>query len=57
MEEGAYDEIMNALAFYFSDGELMPSAESIYEIIAQELDPIGTIANALDDYRSANKAA
>lgn len=48
----AYDEIMNALAFYFGDGEgLNPSEESIREIISQEHDPIETIANALEDYR------
>ncbi|QNQ52587.1 hypothetical protein [Serratia liquefaciens] len=47
----AYDEIMNALAFYFGDGVLTPSEKSIYEIIGQEHDPIETIANALEDYR------
>ncbi|EPN1620215.1 hypothetical protein ACTV1I_002537 [Cronobacter dublinensis] len=57
MEETAYEEIMNALAFYFSDGSLTPSEESIKEIISQEHDPIETIANAIDDYRSSNKAA
>lgn len=50
----AYDEIMNALAFYFGDGEgLKPSEESIREIISQEHDPIETIAKALDDYRAS----
>ncbi|MEX3036423.1 hypothetical protein AB4K08_00950 [Serratia fonticola] len=49
----AYEEIMNALAWYFSDGELMPSEESISEIISQEHDPIATIATALDDYRAS----
>ncbi|MGQ5784972.1 hypothetical protein ACUNHY_14160 [Serratia sp. IR-2025] len=47
----AHEEIMKALAWYFGDGELTPSEESIYEIIGQEHDPIQTIANALDDYR------
>ncbi|MFZ5275673.1 hypothetical protein ACOY8D_02450 [Enterobacter roggenkampii] len=48
----AYDEIMNALAFYFGDGGgINPSEESILEIISQEHDPIETIANALEDYR------
>lgn len=48
----AYDEIMNALAFYFGDGGgLYPSEESIREIISQEHDPIETIAKALEDYR------
>jgi hypothetical protein len=47
----AYEEIMKALAWYFGDGELMPSEESIYEIIGQEHDPIQLIANALEDYR------
>ena len=50
----AYEEIMNALAFYFGDGEgLNPSEESIREIISQEHDPIETIAKALDDYRAS----
>ena len=50
----AYEEIMNALAFFFGDGEgLNPSEESIYEIISQEHDPIETIAAALDDYRAS----
>lgn len=48
-----YDEIMNALAFYFGDGELTPSEESIREIISQEYDPIATISTALDDYRAS----
>lgn len=48
----AYEEIMNALAFYFGDGGgLYPSEESIREIISQEHDPIETIAKALEDYR------
>lgn len=47
----AYEEIMKALAWYFGDGELTPSEESIREIISQEHDPIETIANAIDDYR------
>ena len=52
----AYDEIMNALAFYFGDGEgLIPSEESIREIISQEHDPIETIAKALDDYRDSRE--
>ncbi|MDQ7209037.1 hypothetical protein ABQ336_10890 [Serratia fonticola] len=49
----AYEEIMKALAWYFGDGELMASAETIYEIIGQESDPIATIATALDDYRDS----
>ncbi|HDC4664533.1 TPA: hypothetical protein O8U43_001908 [Enterobacter cloacae] len=54
----AYNEIMNALAFYFGDGEgLNPSEESIREIISQEHDPIETIAKALDDYRASNHDA
>ncbi len=49
----AYEEIMNALAFYFGDGGgLYPSHDSIMEIIRQEGDPVETIANALDDYRA-----
>ncbi|WP_185760769.1 hypothetical protein [Atlantibacter subterraneus] len=48
----AYEEIMNALALFFGDGEgINPSESSIREIIMQEDDPIGTIAAALDDYR------
>lgn len=53
-----YDEVMTALAFYLSDGELMASEESIREVIGQEHDPIEMIGNALDDYREhleANK--
>lgn len=49
----AYEEIMNALAWYFGDGELTPSEESIREIIGQEHDPIATIATALDDHRDS----
>lgn len=48
----AYDEIMEALAWYFGDGELNASEESIRECIGQEHDPIQTIADALNDYRS-----
>lgn len=51
----AYQEIFNALAFYFGDGELTPSEESLREIIGQEDDPINTIAIALDDYREHTK--
>lgn len=47
----AYEEIMAALAWYFGDDGYPVSAESIYEIIHQEHDPIETIAKALDDYR------
>ncbi len=47
----AYEEIMTALAWYFGDDGYYASAESIYEIINQEHDPIETIAKALDDYR------
>lgn len=50
----AYEEIMNALTFFFGDeGGLNPSEESIGEIIGQDHDPIGTIAAALDDYRES----
>lgn len=50
----AYEEIMKALSFYFSDEptEKM-SEESICEIIGQKHDPIRTIAAALDDYRES----
>lgn len=41
---------MDALAFYFGDGQLKASEESIYEIINQDPNPIGTIADALEDY-------
>ena len=52
----AYNEIMNALAFYFGDGGyLYPSEDSIREIISQEHDPIETIAKALDDYRDSRE--
>ncbi|HBT8980424.1 TPA: hypothetical protein MCM29_005164 [Klebsiella pneumoniae] len=47
----SYEEIMTALAWYFGDDGYYASAESIYEIINQEHDPIETIAKALDDYR------
>lgn len=47
----AYKEIMDALGWYFGDGEYNASSECIYEIIGQEHDPIETIAKALDDYR------
>lgn len=50
----AYEEIMKALSFYFSDDPTeQMSEESICEIIGQEHDPIGTIAAALDDYRES----
>lgn len=48
----AYDEIMNALAFYFGDGVLTASEGSIRKEITQSHDPIETIANALEDFRS-----
>lgn len=51
----AYDELMAALGYYFGDGELMASEESIREIIGQERDPIQTIAEALDEYRERFK--
>lgn len=52
----AYDEIMDALAFFFGDGDMLqPSEDNIREIISQEDDPIGTIAAALDDYREMQK--
>lgn len=57
MESNAYEEIMNALAFYLGDGELHASEDSIREVIGQEHDPIEMIANALDDYRESLKAA
>lgn len=44
----AYEEIMNALRFYFGDDM---TDDSINEIIGQEHDPIDTISKALDDYR------
>lgn len=50
----AYEEIMEALEFYFGYGEGLSQDEiamSIYEIIGQEHDPIETIAKALEDYR------
>lgn len=50
----AYEEIMKALSFYFTDEPTeQMSEDSIYEIIGQEHDPIETIANALDDYRES----
>lgn len=50
----AHEEIMNALAFYFGDGEgLNPSEESIREIISQDHDPIEAIAKALDYCRGS----
>ncbi|HEM8613688.1 TPA: hypothetical protein U2Q68_003502 [Citrobacter amalonaticus] len=54
MEENvsAYDELMDALAFYFGDGVLTASEESIRKEIAQSHDPIETIANALEEFRS-----
>lgn len=51
----AYDELMAALGYYFGDGEIMASEESIREIIGQEHDPIQTIAEALDEYRERIK--
>jgi len=44
----AYEEIMLALRFFFDVEE----DENVNEIIAQDHDPIGTIASALEDYRS-----
>lgn len=46
----AYEEIMLALRFFFGVEE----DENVNEIIGQDHDPIGTIAAALDDYRSVN---
>lgn len=46
----AYKEIMLALRFFFDVEE----DENVNEIIGQDHDPIGTIAAALDDYRSVN---
>lgn len=51
----AYDELMAALGYYFGDGEMMVSEESIMEIIGQEHNPIQTIAEALDEYRERIK--
>lgn len=48
----AYDELMEALAFYFGDGVLASSEESIRKEIALSSDPIETIANALEEFRS-----
>lgn len=52
---GAYEEIMNALAIYFGNGELVASSDSIYEIISQDHSPIETIADALDEYRARSE--
>ncbi|EIJ2258205.1 hypothetical protein LIE28_005130 [Escherichia coli] len=46
----AYEEIMLALRFFFGVEE----DENVNEIIGQDHDQIGTIASALDDYRSVN---
>ncbi|EIG7946300.1 hypothetical protein DY362_000365 [Escherichia coli] len=46
----AYAEIMLALRFFFGVEE----DENVNEIIGQDHDQIGTIAAALDDYRSVN---
>ena len=51
----AYDELMAALGYYFGDGEMLASEESIMEIIGQDHDPIQTIAEALDEYRERIK--
>ena len=51
----AYDELIAALGYYFGDGEIPASEESIREIIGQEHDPIQTIAEALDEYRERVK--
>lgn len=48
----AYDELMEALAFYFGDGVLASSEESIRKEIALSHDPIETIANAMEEFRS-----
>lgn len=48
----AYDELMAALGFYLGDGTHYASEESIREVIGQEHDPIETIAEALELYRS-----
>jgi len=44
----AHEEIMLALRFFFDVEE----DENVNEIIGQEHDPIGTIAAALENYRS-----
>ncbi|GDW53415.1 hypothetical protein BvCmsSIP068_04249 [Escherichia coli] len=48
--QSAYEEIMLALRFFFGVEE----DENVNEIIGQDHDPIGTIAAALDDYRSVS---
>jgi Protein of unknown function (DUF551) len=49
----AYEEIMRALSFYWTDDDEEMTEEAIREIIAQEHDPIQSISNALDKYRSS----
>ncbi|ERK06071.1 hypothetical protein L580_2755 [Serratia fonticola AU-P3(3)] len=50
----AYEEIMNALKLYYAeDGDVLTD-ESVYEIIGQAHEPLGTVAKALDEYRAAN---
>ncbi|EAA8632996.1 hypothetical protein AHS86_15920 [Salmonella enterica subsp. enterica] len=49
----AYEEIMLALRFFFDVEE----DESVKKIIGYDRDPIGTIAAALDDYRSVGDEA
>ncbi|MCW2488872.1 hypothetical protein J5069_23615 [Candidatus Symbiopectobacterium sp. NZEC127] len=51
-ETCAYEEIINALAFYLGDGVHHASEASIREVIGQEHDPIQVFADALDDYRA-----
>jgi hypothetical protein len=50
----AYEEIIAALKFYcgFEEMDESDAMNSINEIIGQDHDPVGTIAAALDDYRS-----
>ncbi|EDW2409898.1 hypothetical protein KNY85_002046 [Salmonella enterica subsp. enterica serovar Orientalis] len=49
----AYEEIMLALRFFFD----MEEDENVKKIIGYDRDPIGTIATALDDYRSMGDEA
>ena len=52
----AYEEIMNALRLYYGeDGDVLTD-ESVYEIIGQAHEPLGTVAKALDEYRASNSS-
>lgn len=48
-----YNEIINALCWYYGDGELRASEMSAREALCQEDDQIQTIADALDDYHAS----